>query len=499
MDPYRRHVVVVGGGIAGLTAAWFLRRDGGDGVHVTVLEGSPALGGKLRVSDVAGVPVDEGADMMLARRPEGQAITRAAGLGDDLVVPATVSARVWSRGRLRPFPAGQVMGVPGDLRALAASGVLSPAGLARAALDRVLPPTRVGGDTAIGRYVAARLGREVVDRLVEPLLGGVYAGRADGLSLDATVPQLSEAARRERCLLHAVRRLGTPSDSRAGPLFHGVRGGLGRLPQAVAAASGAGIRCGVTVRELRHVEAGWQLTLGSAQAPETLTADAVVLAVPARPASRLLRRDVPAAAAELGGIDYASVAMVTLAYPRAGFPTVAGRSGFLVPPVEGRAGGYAVKAASYLSEKWVWLAERDPETVFVRLSLGRYGDEADLQRDDSELIRSAGADLARVAGPTAGPVASRVTRWGGALPQYAVGHRERVARIRTAVAAAPGLAVCGAVYDGVGVPACIASAEAAAAQVLSGLAAASRPAGERQPGRRPAGGGLPRSMPPEGQ
>ncbi|MGH3341964.1 MAG: protoporphyrinogen/coproporphyrinogen oxidase, partial [Carbonactinosporaceae bacterium] len=244
-------------------------------------------------------------------------------------------------------------------------------------------------------------------------------------------------------------------------------------------AAGAQVRCGATVRELRRSETGWQLTLGSARAPETFAADAVVLAVPARPAARLLRREVPAAALELGGIDYASVAIVTLAYPRARFPSVAGCSGFLVPPVEGRAGGYVVKAASYLSEKWAWLAERDPETVFVRLSVGRYGEERDLQRDDSELISLAGADLARVTGVTAGPVASRVTRWGGALPQYAVGHRERVARIRTAVATVPGLAVCGAAYDGVGVPACIASAEAAAAQVL----------GSRLPG----------IMPPEGQ
>ncbi|MGH3326706.1 MAG: FAD-dependent oxidoreductase, partial [Streptomycetales bacterium] len=124
MNRHPRHVVVVGGGIAGLAAAWFLRRAGGERLHVTVLEGSPAFGGKLQVSDVAGVPVDEGADMMLARRPEGQALAREVGLGEDLVAPATVSARVWSRGRLRPFPAGQGMGVPGDLRALAASGVL---------------------------------------------------------------------------------------------------------------------------------------------------------------------------------------------------------------------------------------------------------------------------------------------------------------------------------------------------------------------------------------
>jgi oxygen-dependent protoporphyrinogen oxidase len=460
--PYQ--VAVVGGGIAGLAAAWFLTRDAGDRVAVTVFEASPEPGGKLRVSEIAGVPVDAGAEAILARRPEGVALARAVGLADEVVTPETTRAGVWTRGALRPLPAGQVMGVPADLGALARSGVLSPRGVARAGLDLVLPRTGIEGDVAVGVYVRTRLGREVVDRLVEPLLGGVYAGRADALSLEAAVPQLAEAARRGRSLIAAVRRMraGAPAPDGA-PVFAGIRGGVGRLPAAVAKASGATIRLGSTVRELHRREDGWLLTVGPTRDPETVAADAVILAVPARPAARLLATVAPPAAADLEGIEYASVALVTLAYPAAAFPRALPGSGFLVPAIDER----LIKGATFASAKWAWVADAAGGLVVVRLSVGRHGEERDLQRDDDELVALASADLAAAVGVAGPPVDARVTRWGGSLPQYAVGHRDRVRRIRAAVSEVPGLGVCGAAYDGLGIPACVASAEAAATQVLS--------------------------------
>ena len=203
-----RHVVVVGGGIAGLAAAWSLHEEAGRGgppLRVTVLEATGQVGGKLRVSDLAGVAVDEGAESLLLRRPEAVALARAAGLGSDLEDAATTSASVWTRGRMHPLPRATVMGVPSDLRSLAASGLLTGRELSRVPVDSWLPRTRIGDDISVGRYVAARMGRAVVDRLVEPLLGGVYAGRADDLSLEATLPQLAPQARRERSLLAAAR------------------------------------------------------------------------------------------------------------------------------------------------------------------------------------------------------------------------------------------------------------------------------------------------------
>ncbi|RJL34208.1 protoporphyrinogen oxidase [Bailinhaonella thermotolerans] len=474
--PY--HVVVVGGGIAGLAAAWYLGRDGGGRVRVSVLDGAPRVGGKLSVSEVAGVPVDEGAESMLARRPEGRDLARAAGLGDRLRDPGTLAAGVWSRGELRPMPEGSVMGVPADLAALARSGVLSPAGLARVPLDRVLPATPVTSDVPVAAYIRARLGPEVVERLVEPMLGGVYAGRAEDLSLDATMPRLAAAARTHRSLLEAAQEIRDETPRDAGPVFTALDGGMGTLPPAVAALSGADVRTGAMVRELRRTPTGWRLTVGPTRSPEVVEADAVILAVPAAPASRLLAEDVPGAAAELARIEYSSMAIVTLAYPRAAFPGTLDRSGYLVPPVERR----TVKAVTFTTAKWPHLREYDRDLVVVRCSIGRLGEERALQRDDAELVAAAMAELAETSGVRGLPRGTRVTRWGGALPQYAVGHLDRVARIRAAVAAQPGLAVCGAAYDGVGIPACVATARTAAGRVLDHL----DPGGEwRHDGRQP--------------
>jgi oxygen-dependent protoporphyrinogen oxidase len=494
-------VAIVGGGIAGLAAAFFLR---GQPVAVTVLEGSPRLGGKLAVSEVAGVAVDEGAEALLARRPEGTELIGAAGLAGDLVAPGTTAARIWSRGEMRRLPARQMMGVPADLDELGRSGLLSAAGLTRARYDLELPATTRDGDVAVASYVSARFGQEVVDRLVDPLLGGVYAGRSEQLSFEATLPGLAEESRRHASLAEAAGALlaggtggaaggtgpgGRPPPSagppprtppplwtgpppsagspRADSVFTTLAGGLGTLPAVLAAASGASVRAGAMVRELSRTPSGWRLTVGSAHAPEWLDADAVILALPGHPAGRLLAGVAGAApaAAALGGIGYASMAIVTLAYPRSAFPRAPEGSGYLVPAVDGR----PVKAVTFSSIKWPHLQASNPGLILVRCSVGRVGEEGVLHREDPELAALAAADLAEATGVRGAPVDVRVTRWGGALPQYTVGHRERVAAIRASVASQPGLAVCGAAYDGIGIPACIATARAAADQVAGHL------------------------------
>ncbi|MFB6436225.1 protoporphyrinogen oxidase [Streptomyces sp. NPDC056411] len=462
-------VVVVGGGISGLAAAHRLL-DGG--ARVTLLEGSDRLGGKLRAGRIADVPVDLGAESMLARRPEAVELARAVGLGDRLQPPTNATAALWTRGALRPMPKGHVMGVPGDLAPLAASGVVSPEGLARIEEDARLPHTEVGEDVAVGAYVAERLGHEVVDRLVEPLLGGVYAGDAYRISLRAAVPQLFEAARTHRSLLDGVRALQARSadtSHRTGPtasgsVFMGIDGGIGTLPGAVAdavRAKGGEIRTGTPVTAVRRTADGWRIVLDGAE----LTADAVVLATPAPAAARLLGAVCPPAATELTTVEYASMALVTMAFRRADLDRDLTGSGFLVPPVDGR----KIKAATFASNKWGWIAGADPDLLVLRTSLGRYGDEQDLTREDADLVALSRADLREAAGLTAAPVDSRVTRWEHGLPQYPVGHLERVARIQAAVAQLPGLRVCGALYEGVGIPACIASARKAADDVLATL------------------------------
>jgi protoporphyrinogen/coproporphyrinogen III oxidase len=463
-------VVIVGGGIAGLAAAFFLADAP---VTVTVLEGSPRPGGKLAVSEVAGAVVDEGAEALLAQRPEGTGLIRAVGLGSQLAAPGTTVAQIWSRQRMRPLPRRQFMGVPADLDDLARCQLLSAPGLARAREDLLLPATTRSGDVAVASYVAARFGQEVVDRLVDPLLGGVYAGRADELSFEATLPALAAESGRHTALSEAVATLMPAAPAApAGPapvsaVFTTLTSGLGSLPAAVAAASGAQVRTGAMVRELARTPAGWRLTVGSAHDPSYLDADAVVLAVPAAPAGRLLAGvdGAGGAAADLAGIGYASLVIVTLAYPSGSFPRPPDGSGYLVPAAD----GHPVKAVTFSSVKWPHLQTAAPGLVFVRCSLGRIGDEALLQRDDADLAGLAAADLAAASGVRGRPAAARVTRWGGALPQYRVGHLNRVARIRAAVARQPGLALCGAAYDGLGIPACIGTARTAAGQVLAYL------------------------------
>ncbi len=468
-------VAIIGAGIAGLAAAYFLRDQP---VRAVLLEGSDRTGGKLQAAEVAGCSVDVGAEALLARRPEGTDLIRAAGLAGGMVVPGTTAARVWSRGAMRRLPARQYMGVPADLGDLAASGLLSPDGLDRAGQEPGLPATPRDGDVPVAEYIAARFGPEVVERLVDPLLGGVYAGRSEELSFEATLPGLAQASRARASLAEAAASLlpppprpaaggGPGPGGAAPPMFTSLASGLGSLPAAVAAASGAQLRTGAMVRELARTATGWRLTLGSAHAPELLDADAVILALPGRPASRLLA-GVPAAAsaaAALGEIEYASMAIVTLAYPRAAFAQLPESSGYLVPAVDGR----PVKAVTFSSVKWPHLQQRAGDLIFVRCSVGRIGEEALLQRDDADLVTLAAADLAAATGVRGAPAGSLVTRWGGALPQYAVGHLDRVARIQASLAAQPGLAACGAAYAGVGIPACIATARAAADQVLAGL------------------------------
>jgi oxygen-dependent protoporphyrinogen oxidase len=444
-EPLR--AVVVGGGIAGLTAARDLVRAG---CSVVVLEASPVAGGKITRRSVGGVPVDVGAEAMVNRRPEGVGLARELGL--EVVHPTTASSRIWTRGALRPLPR-TLMGAPLDLDALEASGILSPEGMVRARhrYSGGLPD----GDVSVGEIVAEEYGDEVVDRLVEPLLGGVYAGYARGISAQAAMPQLLELARRGGIVEHAS---AVPTSDV--PVFAGLAGGMGGLVDALVA--GLDVRTSTTVRALERTASGWRLVTGPTRAPEVVEADVVVLAVPASPAARLLADVAPAAATELGAIDYASMAVVTLAVPMAALPAgMDEASGFLVPPVDGR----RIKASTFSFAKWAWVREAGGDLALLRTSLGRLGEERTLQRADEELVADSLADLRDAVGLTATPVDKHVQRWGGGLPQYAVGHLDRVARVRAAVARVPGLAVCGAAYDGVGVAACIASGHAAAAWV----------------------------------
>ena len=437
--------VVVGGGISGLTAARDLVAAG---YEVVVLEAADRPGGKIRRDLVGGVSLDVGAEAMVNRRPEGVGLARELGL--PVVHPTGATSRIWTRGALRPLPR-TLMGAPLDLDQLEASGILSPEGMVRARHRYSGGPP--DSDVSVGEVVAEEYGEEVVDRLVEPLLGGVYAGYARGISAQAAMPQLLDLARRGGIVEHAS---AVPTSDV--PVFAGLAGGMGGLVDALAA--GLDVRTSTTVRSLERTTRGFRLTTGPVPAQEFLEADLVVLGVPAAPSSRLLADLAPAAATELAAIDYASMTVVTLALPMTGLPPgMEAASGFLVPPIDGR----RIKAATFSFAKWDWVREAGGDLALLRTSMGRLGDERTLQCSDDELVAASLGDLREAVGLEAAPVDTHVQRWGGGLPQYAVGHLDRVARIRASVEKVPGLAVCGAAYDGVGIAACIASGHAAAA------------------------------------
>ena len=450
-------IVVVGGGITGLATAWMLRHgpDASDrglpDAAITLCEASDRLGGKIHTLDVDGRGLDVGADAFLNTRPEATRLARRLGLGGHLVAPATGQVWLWVRGQLRPLPGGTVLGAPADLGALARSGVLSPVALLRALAEPLLPARPLVTDRSVGDLVADHYGRAVTDLLVEPLLGGVYAGRADRLSVTATAPPLAAAAAAGGSLWRHLRRRRSsrPSDE---PVFYTLEGGLsGLVDRLVAGLDEVEVRTSTPVARLTRADGGWEVALADGA---TVDADQVVLTVPAYAAADLVRDLAPAAAADLDAIEYASVGVITLAYPRAAADHLDG-SGMLVPPAEGR----TVKAATWSSRKWPHLD--DPDRFLVRASVGRIDDPSALDLDDDALAARVDGELREAMGLTAPASTWRVTRWPRALPQYAVGHRDRVARIRTALAdRAPGLHVAGAAYDGLGIAPCVAQAEA---------------------------------------
>ena len=456
-------VVVVGGGIAGLSAARAVSAARPE-VEVIVFEQSAHVGGKLRSAELAGHIVDVGAEALLARRPEGVELLAGLGLDDERIAPLTTTAGLWVDGQLRPIPGGTFLGVPGDIDAVAQSGVLSEAALARLRAEDSEQFGPITADVSVGGLVAERLGQEVVDRLVDPLLGGVYAGRAEHISLRAAIPDLAaELARVGGSLVGAVRTVAQRARREQGdsPVFTSIAGGLGRIPQVLVERGTFLVRTSTAVQGITAAPDGFLLALGSRTDAEQLTAGAVIVATPAGKAAGLVRDLAPAAAGELSGIRTASVAIVSFAF-RAGTRLPPG-SGLLVPATSGR----AVKGITISSQKWPG-SPADP--LFVRASLGRMGEEAVLQREDADLIALARRDLADLIGVRARPVGAIVTRWGGGLPQYDVGHVDRVTRLRAAVSAVPGLALAGASYDGIGIPACIGTARLAADVVLAHLA-----------------------------
>ena len=441
-------VAVIGAGITGLATGYEAAKSGAE---VVVYEAAEQAGGRLLTTELAGQPVDEGADAFLARVPWATELCQELGLGAELVSPAQRAAFVYTRGALRALPQPNVLGVPLDFDALAASGIVSSDGVDRARQEPDLAGSPLVGDESVGGLVRRRLGDEVADRLVDPLIGGINASSIDKLSVRAAVTQLAEAASRGPSLVRELRRLAASSNADpAAPVFYTLPYGLGRLTDELAERLGDRLRLSSPVSDLGEIDA-----------------DRVIVTLPADIARPLVAPMSARTAELMGTIDYASVVLVSLAYEAMDVNHPMAGSGYLVPAIEGR----TITACSWASSKWAHVGS--PETVVLRVSAGRYGDDRVQALGDDALLEEVKADLAETMGLDAQPHTVRISRWERSLPQFRPGHLDLVADIEQSLANdAPWMQVTGAWARGLGIPACIHQGRLAAqASVAQGTVA----------------------------
>lgn len=454
----RPAIAIIGGGIAGLAAAYELSHHA---CTVVLYEASPRLGGKVRSGVIGGRTIDVGPDAFIARTPAAVQLCEELGLGAQLIAPAKGSAYVYARGELRPLPAGLVLGIPTDLDALAASGIVSPRGVeqARTGLGHRFDPAR---DESVGAVVRRAIGDEAVDYLVDPMVGGINAGHVDRLSISAATPQFAAAAARHDDLLEGLRAQGAGGNVLPDtPVFQSLPGGVSQLTAELGAFLDACPAVEVhreAPARLGPVDAGAVHVIDPAGQARRF--DAAVLALPAAALADLVAPAVPDAAAELGQIPYASVALTTFRYARSDVPGRLDKGGFLVPRVE----GLLMTACTWFSAKWPHTAA--PGEALLRVSAGRIDDERIATLDDASLVDHLRRDLTVTMGIEAPPLETVVTRYARSFPQYEPGHLARVGRIESSLRQAGPMVATGAAFRGIGIPACVHQGRHAALDAL---------------------------------
>ena len=471
-----RRVLVAGGGITGLAAAWEAARAG---ATVTLVEAGPRLGGKVRTEQVDGLLIEHGPDSFVSYRPAALRLIDDLGLAGE-VIGVQGSRRVHLRvdGRLVPLPEGMGMVLPNRLVPFATTPILSWRQKARAGADLLLPRRLAPQDTSIGGFLRQRLGDGVVDRFAQPLVGGIYGAGIDQLSLDAVLPVLRQNEREHRSLMLASlaqgrssRRSARRSASRsaaaspagaggsAGSPFRSLAGGMGSLVSQLAGAlagMGVDVHLGTSVTALAVEGSGTTVALSDGR---TLQVDATVLALPAPALAALLQDPVPDAAAALSGIPQASTTLVTLAVPTEALAGVPDSHGWL------EADRAPISGVTISSSKWAGRAHDGLALLraFVPERVGPLAHEP-----DERVLAVVSDHVGAVLGTRLDPVLTRVTRWRGVMPIYAVGHLDRVAAVEAAVAPLPGWHVAGAALHGVGLPECIADGRRAGAAAAAG-------------------------------
>jgi oxygen-dependent protoporphyrinogen oxidase len=465
-----RRVVIVGGGITGLTAAYRLlraRRDaGGAPFSVTLLEARARLGGNILTERRDGCVLDGGPDAFVAARPEARDLCVDLGLGDRLMGTTEKNRKVYIRheGVLHPLPEGLVLAIPTRVLPLARSRLFTWPGKVRMGLDVVLPRRTSGDDESIGHFIRRRLGKEALERLAEPLLGGIYAGDVDALSLAATFPQLAALEDKYGSLIRGALAQRAARGANAGPppsTFQSLAGGMGELVEALEAAirsAGGTVRMGAEVAAVTN-GAGARFAVRIAGEAAPIPADDVVLCAPAFVAAGAVEGLDPELSRVLREVPYVSTATITLGYARADVRHPLDASGLIIPKGEHR----RALAATFVSSKWAGRAPAD--MVLLRVFAGGHRDPDALSRSDGELIAIAKDELDALLGIRARPLVERVFRWERANAQPSVGHPARLAKVRAAAERHPGLYLSGAAFEGVGIPDCVRQANAVAKRI----------------------------------
>jgi oxygen-dependent protoporphyrinogen oxidase len=468
----RPSVVVLGGGVAGLAAAYEL--SGGveadpDAPRIELLEANAEFGGPLRSVEWSGRHLDVGPDGFLARRPEALALIRDLGLEGELEWVDASGASLYLDGELREIPDDAVMGIPPSSASMRSLGGLSRSALVHARRDELAPRRfRADGDVAIGEIVRHKLGDEIAYRVVEPMIGGIQAGRIDQLSAQSVFPPLLDAARRGGSLLKALASL-APSSPPHGPSFASLQRGMGSLPQRLVEI----LRERGVVLRPRVAALGVRANLGeyplSVETSDTVTRAHLVIAATPAPVSAGLVASLAPESSDLTRIDSASAAMISLVYSDADLQLPAHGTGVLIPlQTAWGTDTHLVTAFTFLDRKWPHL--RRGGEILLRAHVGRIDDHRLEDYTDDELGERVAAEVNQVLKATGAPRARLVQRWPRGLPQYYVGHAERVARVR-AVLEPRGVLLAGSPYDGVGIPASIGSGRRAGVAALDYLRA----------------------------
>ena len=464
---------MIGAGISGLAAAYEITkrfRESNRALALQVFEASDRTGGVIHTEQAGELTLELGPDSIVTDKPWAAELCREIGLGDDLI-PTRQSGGGASIARgdtLLPVPDGLHLMAPSRLMPFATSGLLSVAGKLRVALEPFIPRAQGDRDESLADFVRRRLGKEALERIAQPMVGGIYTADPEKLSLRATMPRFIEMEQRQGSLIRAMvkaRRAGTLSAR--GPrydLFVSLKNGLGALPERLAELLPTGaLQTGCAVRSVRREDPGWEIEVEDSSGPRRESFDGVIVSVPAFAAASMLAEQDASLARELEAIEYASSAIVNLAYRPDQITREISGFGFVVPAIEGR----TTLACTFMNRKWEGRAPE--ETVLLRAFVGGALAPQNVDLEDGALVDAVTRDLAELVGVRGEPRMSSVTRWRQSMPQYHVGHLPRVDRIEAAVSAWQGLELAGNAYRGTGIPDCVRSGRQAAENLVKQL------------------------------